>query len=195
MKSINLIIIIFLVLHISCKTNKNPISSTDTNLEILPLKLNNAWYYQYTYFDSLGNPRTVKTDTVTICCDSIINGTKCFTISKMWGGWHYNDNEGLWQLWNNGISGFSEPSLYRKYPCKKGDKFNYVEVVSTDTVVNVIYGEVNCILYKTVVRTSRPYSEDFMKPGVGKIKSTLYFINSKNQYYKFMEYELVNYKF
>ena len=191
---IYLIGVLFLTINFSCKTEKNPVSSNDSPLEISPLKLNNQWYLKFTSFDSLGNPSYSRYDTITVCCDTIYSGHTFFRYSGLTKTWYYNDARGLWRVTCNPGSGFDQPVLNRKYPCSQGDQFDDGMVVSVDTVVNVEYGEVRCILYRTGYQSGITYIDDYMKPGIGSIKSTIYLSNSNQEFVKFSEYELVDYK-
>ena len=188
-----LIVVVILIVHFSCKMNIDPISSNNDQLEILPLKLNNTWYNQHTSYDSLGQPRKVQIDTSTICCDTLVNGITYYKFSGLGYTWQYNDEIGLWHIPYCGRSGFGNPYLFRKYPCKVGDTFNDFIVASTDTLINSIIGNVKCILF--IANLGNYYIEDFSKPGIGQIRGTLYQLNSENQYVKSEEFELIGYKF
>jgi hypothetical protein len=187
------LICIVLLVYSSCENSNSPVTNDEPIAEIMPLAVNNSWTMQFTHFDSMGNPGVPREETISVCCDTMGLGKRMYNYSKNSSEWYFNDASGLWRTIELRNSGFEQPFLYRKYPCEQGEKFGITSVISIDTLIKVKYGSLNCILYQSGDPAETMYIEEFMKPEIGTVKSTIFIKGLDNNFIKFVEYELVDF--
>jgi hypothetical protein len=145
--------------------------------------------------DSIETIISTSIETITICCDTIVDGNRYYKYSGYSNIWYFNTDEGLWTIQYNPIHGFGGQQLFYKYPCKSGDNYNRIKVMSVDTTIVVPLGKIKCILYRypiDQIDSTLEYIDTFLSPGIGQIKSISYRTDANGKQYKFLFYELLN---
>lgn len=131
----------FLLVSQSCNKTDNPISS-QSSIEIVPLKIGNSWTTQNIEYDTLGIIRSIDTITISVLKDTIINNVRWYMTQN---GIYRNDENGCWQYW------YSTPVIVCKYPTSVSDTikyFNYTTVtLETNVSLTTAIGKSNCYHY------------------------------------------------
>jgi hypothetical protein len=204
----------FLLNYCKENTTQTPIG----NNVILPLAVGNYWIGQnnmYNY-DSTLNTRGSFLDTMRILFDTLILGNVWYKQNPYY--YLRNDNDGLHII---KYSPLNTPYLGFKYPAIIGDTFMtipicyipnldnplildsgyfYMQVKSTDTLINVPKGSFNCYEYRQYLikfgymEPTLLYPIYFYAPNVGPIKQVTYNKNPQGNTYLHYSWELLDYK-
>ena len=195
----SLLFISLFMISISCDDN-----STDggyyTN-RLIPFKLNNSWEYVHFIYDTSGGILGQNTHLTKVIKDTVISKTHFYAYGN-WGDYYTTNGDGVWfyLFYQNGTE---EHYLYYKYPCKTNDTYSFpfgrppaiVTVLSTNKSVQVEAGTYSCILYRFDLEGTDSYSNFYISPGIGIVKTEHYQTSSHDKIYKSSEERLLSYQF
>jgi hypothetical protein len=115
---------------------------------IIPLAVSNAWSYNLSAYDTLGNVVRSVTVPFTITGDSVANATRWYKISTSGSNFKCTNLP-------NGLFG-SDGILAFKYPTFVQDSFyvngnvGYLSVTTIDTLITISLGSFHCYGYKNI---------------------------------------------
>lgn len=210
---LTLMIIIFIGLNCKDKlVNSTPVGA------YYPIDVGNEWYYNYSYYDSLGNildssiiketfvGTRIKSNSPVYLFDSPLNPKSPACCNYVF--YYQNKPGGVYEYIASDTMGYwvDEIQLY-KYPCSENDlftnginDFDTTFVVSLDDTVICEAGTFSCIVYKKLTRifsntssTVTGYLNTYVAYGVGKVRLERFSSDSSHRFYKDMEYSLKSY--
>jgi hypothetical protein len=191
---------------LSCTDEKT--TEPNTSIDLQSLKNGNYWVYHYnTTQDTL---RETVAELVEVEVDGQTRSLYRIAVANL-NRYYFNDEEGLHFVKNYGSASGADSLadysyLLYKYPAEIDDNWfqdfsnngytiddNYVECVSTNTVVECFAGTFNCIVYKVSnTELSDNYNLHYYSTGVGLIQSVLFDIeNNTYQTKTLFEYSVL----
>jgi hypothetical protein len=196
MKSIlSPLLLSFAVLTISSCKKSNPVSSSSSSGQILPLETGNTWVYRYTDFDTSGAAYATGYDTLVVGRDTFVGNDTWYQIRlDLWT----NKSDGAWQMAM--VPDSLAPTLVFKYPADVGETWTpqvdpwdtcQVSVQANNTSMTVPKGTYTCYQYRWVIN-SHLMVDDYMCPGMGLIAMDTYLATSSGRAYRDHHEELVS---
>lgn len=182
MKSLLFIIQLMLTIFMVSSCNKaNPVGPS-SGQQIWPLKVGDTWAYRLTYFDTTGAVNDTANATLVITSDTLFDGDTWYQINWQ-ADFYTNKSDGLWmtqfQTTPNTVPIL--PQLLWKYPANAGDSYDSVTVESTNTSVTIPQGTYICYDYRDHYN-SKPVSDNYLCPGVGRIATDFFLIRTQVVY-------------
>lgn len=179
------LVAIFVILICGCKNN--PTANNSSNI-FFPLAKGNYW--KYTIPPSFSG----QVDTILqwVDQDSIMNDQKWFVVLTKQG---YLTTHDLEMNGQEGLLSFSyitkTPLIIYKYPVKINDTYismnptDTIRVVGVQNVVKTPLGSFNCVVYQRRFQVNDSlqnkiwwYGNDYVSPGIGRVKQDLFYYDS-----------------
>ena len=165
----------------SCKKSNNPVSPSDTQQQLWPLKIGNSWDYHVVVFDSTGKVSDYGNTSLSISSDTVAGNETWYNVYNNGTGIYYtNRSDGLW-IMSNGLQ-----TILYKYPGNTGNSWYFfadsVTIESTDTLVSTTLNKYICYLYRIFYK-GKPIADDYLSPGVGLVAEDYYSSTISGQVY------------
>jgi hypothetical protein len=135
-------------LNVACHKDDLVVNPPPESSGIIPLAVNNEWFYNLTAYDTLGNAIKSVTVPFNITGDSVANGTRWYKISTNLSNFKCTNLA-------NGLFS-SDGNLALKYPTFVQDSFyvngtvGYLSVTTIDTLITISIGSYHCYGYKNI---------------------------------------------
>jgi len=178
-KAIPLLLTIPLLLAYACHKEND---SSPIPLEIFPLKIGYHWVFRTTLADS-----TKFNHVNDVLKDTLINSEQWFilTYDTVIRTICRNTSQGWWYIFNGKSLSIGKPDLYWKYPTHVNDQYltadsSLVTVVSINEIVTVPAGSFQCYHYHMIHYKESYECEEYLAPGFGLVKHTVYVPGSGN---------------
>lgn len=172
-------------------------SDVQTQTELLPLAVGNAWVMNSTLERESGNFTSVRLDTIRVTADTTIQDEVWYRVVDSGGRETFyatNDQEGLWK-WSDPQDPNSSPYLALRHPATPGDVYSpreseSIQIVSVDTTMSVEAGDFISTFYESLTERveiggtsyENTHACDFyFAPGTGYIKQVIPYASPKDE--------------